>query len=71
MISIHRCILENDQWQRVERLHVGHGFDTMASATEFAETLNRQRWPSFDWIKEPQEAYLAIRIKAQVSSLRG
>ena len=61
MISIHRCQLINDQWQRVERYHVGHGFDSMAHAVEFAEAKNRQRWPSFDWIKEPREAFLAFR----------
>ena len=61
MISIHRCQLINDQWQRVERLHLPHGFDTMAHAVEYAENKNRQRWPSFDWLKEPQEAYLAFR----------
>lgn len=61
MISIHRCILENDAWRRVERYHIGRGFALMSEAVEFAETLNRQRWPSFDWIKEPQEAYLAGR----------
>ena len=60
MISIHRCQLINDQWQRIERLHVGRGFALMSEAVEFAETLNRQRWPSFDWIREPTEAYLAF-----------
>jgi len=33
----------------------------MASATEYAEHRNRQRWPAFDWLKEPQEAFLAFR----------
>jgi hypothetical protein len=33
----------------------------MASATEYAEARNRQRWLSFDWLKEPQEAFLAFR----------
>jgi hypothetical protein len=33
----------------------------MASATEHAEHRNRQKQPSFDWLKEPTEAYLAIR----------
>jgi hypothetical protein len=61
MITIYRCRLENDQWQRIERLHVGHGFDSMAHATEYAEAKNRQRWPGFDWIKSPQEAFLAFR----------
>ena len=61
MISIHLCRLTDGEWQRIERLHVGHGFDTMAHAVEFAEAKNRQRWPSFDWLKEPQEAYLAFR----------
>ena len=61
MISIHRCILENDQWQRVERYHVGRGFALMSEATEYAETLNRQTWERFDWIKEPTEAFLAVR----------
>ena len=61
MISIHRCILENDQWQRVERYHVGRGFALMSEAVEYAETLNRQTWERFDWIKEPTEAFLAVR----------
>ncbi len=39
---------------------VGRGFALMSEAVEYAETLNRQRWPSFDWIREPTEAYLAI-----------
>lgn len=61
MISIFLCRLTDGEWRRVERLHLGHGFDTMAHAVEFAETLNRQRWPSFDWLQSPQEAYLAFR----------
>ena len=61
MISIHLCRLTDGEWCRIERYHVGHGFDSMASATEYAENKNRQRWPSFDWLKEPQEAYLAFR----------
>lgn len=61
MIEIHLCRLENDAWRRVERLHIGHGFDSMASATEYAEHKNRQKWPSFDWLKEPREAFLAFR----------
>ena len=61
MISIFLCRLENDAWRRVERHHTGRGFVLMSEAVEFAETLNRQRWPSFDWLKEPQEAFLAFR----------
>ena len=61
MIEIHLCRLTDGEWCRVERLHVTHGFDTMAHAVEFAEAKNRQRWPSFDWLKEPQDAYLAFR----------
>jgi hypothetical protein len=61
MIQISLCKLTDGVWQRIERLHVGHGFDTMAHAVEFAEARNRQRWPSFDWLKEPQEAFLAFR----------
>jgi hypothetical protein len=30
-------------------------------ATEYAETLNAKTWERFDWLLEPQEAYLAIR----------
>ena len=30
-------LLENDQGARVERLHLPHGLDSMASATEYAE----------------------------------
>ena len=60
MIEIHLCRLTDGQWQRIERLHIGHGFDTMAHAVEYAENKNRQRWPSFDWLKEPQEAFLAF-----------
>ena len=61
MISIYRCQLINDQWQRIERLHLPHGFDSMAHAVEFAEARNRQTWAGFDWLQSPQEAYLAIR----------
>ena len=61
MIQIFLCRLTDGEWCRVERYHVGHGFDSMAHAVEYAENKNRQRWPSFDWIKEPQEAYLACR----------
>ena len=61
MISIFLCRLTDGDWCRIERLHIGHGFDTMASATEYAEHRNRQRWPSFDWLQSPQEAYLAFR----------
>jgi hypothetical protein len=61
MIEIHLCRLENDQWVRVERHHVGFGFESMSHAVEFAEARNRQRWPGFDWLRQPTEAYLAIR----------
>ena len=61
MIQIFLCRLENDQWVRIERLHVSHGFDSMAHAVEFAEARNRQRWPAFDWLESPQEAFLAFR----------
>ena len=43
----------------------------MAEAVEYAEALNARTWPKFDWLSDPVEAYLAIRIKAQVLSLRG
>ena len=43
----------------------------MAEAVEYAEALNARTWPKLDWLSEPVEAYLAIRIKAQVLSLRG
>jgi hypothetical protein len=61
MIQIFLCKLVDGEWQRVERVHLGHGFDSMASATEYAEHKNRVKWPRFDWLLEPQEAYLAIR----------
>ncbi len=61
MIQIFLCKLTDGEWQRVESLHVSHGFDTMSHAVEFAEARNRQRWPGFDWLKEPQEAFLAFR----------
>ena len=61
MISIHRCQLINDQWRRIERYHVGRGFALMSEAVEYAETLNRQTWERFAWIREPQEAFLAFR----------
>jgi hypothetical protein len=60
MIQIFLCKLTDGEWRRVERYHVGRGFALMSEAVEYAETLNRQRWPSFDWIREPTEAYLAI-----------
>lgn len=59
MIGIFLCRREQDRWVRVERLHVGFGFETLALASEFAEARNRQRWPQFDWLDEPSEAYLA------------
>ena len=61
MISIHRCILENDQWRRIERHPTGRGFALMSEAVEYAETLNRQTWERFDWLQSPQEAFLAFR----------
>ena len=61
MISIHLCRLTDGQWQSIEHLHLPHGFDTMAHAVEFAEARNRQTWPSFDWLNQPQEAFLAFR----------
>ncbi len=64
MIAIYRCKLTDSEWSRIERLHVGHVFETMAGAVEFAEAKNRQRWPGFDWLNEPQEAFLAIHVKA-------
>jgi hypothetical protein len=48
-------------WQRVERHHTTCGFASMLEATEYAETLNAKTWERFDWLLEPQEAYLAIR----------
>ena len=71
MISMYRCRLENDQWTRVECHHAGRGFAMKSEAVEYAEALNARTWPKFDWLSDPVEAYLAIRIKAQVSSLRG
>jgi hypothetical protein len=48
-------------WQRVGRHHTTCGFASMLEATEYAETLNAKTWERFDWLLEPQEAYLAIR----------
>ena len=61
MHTIIRCRLIGDRWERLERIHLPFGFDSEAAATAYAENLNRQRWPSFDWIKEPTEAFLAFR----------
>lgn len=61
MISIFLCRLTDGEWCRVERLHLGHGFDSMAHATEYAETLNLRTWPKFDWCKSPTEAFLALK----------
>ncbi len=61
MIQIFLCRLTDGVWQRIERRHVGHRFDTMAGAVEYAEHKNRQRWPGFDWLNEPQEAFLVFR----------
>ena len=33
----------------------------MAHATEYAEHRNRLRGPAFAWLKEPQEAFLALK----------
>ena len=61
LVCIHRCRLIDGAWCHVERFHLPHGFDSMPLATEFAEARNRQTWPSFDWLKEPTEAFLAFR----------
>jgi hypothetical protein len=61
MIEIHRCQLVEGEWCRIERRHVGHGFDSMAHAVEYAENLNRQKWPGFDWCDSPTEAFLALK----------
>jgi hypothetical protein len=37
---------------QVERIHFGHGFESMAAAPEYAEWLNRQKGKSFAWLKE-------------------
>jgi hypothetical protein len=71
MIMIFLCKLTDGEWQRIERHHPDRGFALMSEAVEYAETLNAREWPRFDWLRGPVEAYLAIRIKAQVSSLRG
>lgn len=68
MISIHLCRLTDGEWCRVERYHVGHGFDTMAHAVEYAEALNARTWPRFNWLSEPVEAYLAMRAKDRFST---
>ena len=61
MITIFLCKLTDGEWQRIERLHIGHGFDSMAHAVEHDETLNKQKWPGFDWLQSPQEAFLALK----------
>jgi hypothetical protein len=61
MIEIHLCRLTDGEWCRVERHHTTRGFASMLEATEFAEALNAKTWERFDWIREPQEAYLAFR----------
>ena len=68
MFSIHRCILENDEWRRIERHPTGRGFALMSEAVEFAEALNSRTWPRFDWLSEPVEAYLAMRAKDRFST---
>ena len=71
MISMYRCRLVDERWERIEHYHVDRSFASMAEAVDYAEALNARTWPKFDWLSEPVEAYLAIRIKAQVLSLRG
>ena len=61
MITIIRCAYIGDKWERLERVHLPFSFDSEAAATAYAENLNRQRWPAFDWLKEPQEAFLALK----------
>ena len=61
MITIIRCAYLGDKWERIERVHLPFGFDSEAAATAYAENLNKQKWPSFDWLQSPQEAYLAFR----------
>ena len=61
MISIYRCRLVNERWDRIERYHVDRSFASMAEGVDFAESLNVRTWPRFDWIREPQEAFLAFR----------
>jgi hypothetical protein len=71
MIAIFRCKLTDGVWRRIERHPTTRGFALMSEAIELAEALNARTWPRFDRLLGPVEAYLAIRIKAQVSSLRG
>ena len=61
MIEIFLCRLTDGQWQRIEHLHLPHGFDSMVGAVEYEEHRYRQRWPAFDWLKSPQEAFLALK----------
>ena len=61
MITIFLCKLTDGVWRRVERHPTGRGFALMSEAVEFAETLNRQTWAGFDWLKAPEEAFLAFR----------
>ena len=61
MISIHRCRLVDGAWCRVERYHVDRSFASMAEGVDFAEALNARTWSRFDWLLEPQEAFLALK----------
>ena len=61
MITIFLCRLTDGEWRRIERHHTTRGFASMLEAPEFAEALNAKTWERFDWIREPQKAYLAFR----------
>jgi hypothetical protein len=61
MHTIVRCAYLGDKWERLERVHLPFGFDTEAAAVAYAENLNKQKWPGFDWCDSPQEAFLALK----------
>lgn len=44
MLNTFHYRLEHDQWTRIERFHISHGFELMEASTEHAQYLNRQKW---------------------------
>ena len=61
MITIIRCAYLGDKWERLERVHLPFSFDSEAAAVSYAENLNKQKWPGFDWCDSPTEAFLALK----------
>jgi hypothetical protein len=67
MISIYRCKLTDGEWCRIGRHATSLGFTLLSEAVVVAEALNAREWPIFDWLREPVEAFLAIRVNGRVS----